>query len=268
MAAAAYCHAMDLPTTICFHGVGTMFQSRSGRILLALSIALLALASDPRAASGSITMNLDTEFSGGADPQGATPWLVAVFENQGAGVVRLTMNASGLVGTEFVSEWSFNLDPMLDPTLLAFSAIDISDVPGFSTATDIDTGVDAVQADGDGSFDILFNFPTSGAGGGVSRFTAGESVVVDITYTGMGTLTEASFNFSSAPGGGNGTFHSAAHVQSISVSPGSGWVGNSDVPIVDTGTGEVPEAGSLFVWALLVSSVVLGAPRRRQDILG
>jgi hypothetical protein len=105
-------------------------------------------------------MNLDTEFSGGADPQGATPWLVAVFEDQGGGVIRLTMNTSGLVGTEYVSEWSFNLDPMLDPTLLAFSAIDISDVPGFSAATDIDTGVDAFKADGDGSFDILINLTT------------------------------------------------------------------------------------------------------------
>jgi hypothetical protein len=217
-------------------------------------------------ANASIAINLNTEFSGATAPAGSTSWLVATFEDQGGGVVRLTMDASGLVGTEFVSEWSFNLDNVtpLDPTLLTFTAVDISDIPGFSTAADIDTGVDAFQADGDGKFDILFNFPTSGAGGGVARFTTGESVVIDITYGGVGTFNEGSFNFGSAPGGGNGTFHSAAHVQSIGTSgSGSGWVGNTDRPVVGQG-GDVPEAASLIVWLLLVSSAFLAVPRRRQ----
>jgi hypothetical protein len=239
-----------------------MFISRVGRIVLILSLTLLAAACGMSNARASITMNLDVEFSGATPPAGATPWLVATFQDQGGGVVRLTMDASGLVGTEFVSEWSFNLDNVtpLDPTLLAFTAVDISDIPGFSTATDIDTGVDAFQADGDGQFDILFNFQTSA---GAGQFTSGESIVFDITYGGVGTFNEGSFNFGSAPGGGNGTFHTAAHVQGIGTSgSGSGWIGNNDRPT--TGQGEVPEAASLIVWSLLMWSVCLAATRRRQ----
>jgi hypothetical protein len=226
-------------------------------------LALSASVCGPSSASGSITINLDTEFSGAADPQGATPWLTAVFQDQGGGVVRLTMSTANLVGTEFVGVWNFNLNPALDPTLLAFSAVNIAAVsPDFVVATDIDTGVDAFRPDGDGFFDIEFDFPQSSS---ANRFTAGESVVVDITYTGVGTFNETSFNVESAdgPGMSPGPFHSAAHVQSISVAPGSGWIGNERPPVVQTGGGDVPEAASFLVWALLIGSVGFAATRRR-----
>lgn len=119
--------------------------------------------------------------------------------------------------------------------------------PG-SAPNSIGTGVDAFKADGDGWFDILFDFPPP-PGSQNARFTAGETVVYDITYT--GPIDVNSFDFSSAPGGGNGTFLSAAHVQQTGGGSGSGWIGAA-----------VPEPAT----ALLLGGglVALAAGRRRS----
>jgi hypothetical protein len=52
-------------------------------------------------------------------------------------------------------------------------------------------------------------------------------------------------------------------VQGIGASgSASGWVGNSEPPVVgQTGGGDVPEAASFLVWALLIGSTCL-SPRR------
>jgi hypothetical protein len=173
-----------------------------------------------------ISLGLSTEFSGGTPPEGAAPWLTATFDDEvvGGNTVRLTMSASGLVDAENVGEWSFNLDPSLDPTLLNFAVVG---VPG-STPNAISTGVNAFQADGDGKFDILFDFPPP-PGSAAALFTAGETVVYDITYDVPATLTANSFLYPSVEGGGQGTFRTAAHVQRIGPeNDDSGWIG--DIP--------------------------------------
>jgi hypothetical protein len=114
-------------------------------------------------------------------------------------------------------DWYFNLDPTLDPTSLVFS----NPVKTGSFADpSVDLGTNAHQADGDGKFDVRFNF----AHAKPHRFGPGESALV--TLSGVATLNVDSFNFMSAPGGANGGFGSAAHVQGIGETPrtAAGWV--------------------------------------------
>jgi len=238
-----------------------MNSLRWRRIVLVLSLALSVWAFGPAgSANASIIMELDIEFSGGTDPAGATPWLTATFDDSVGPGVRLTMDASGLVDVEFASEWSFNLDPALTPADLVFTAVNNAD----SVPNSISTGVDAFQADGDGKFDILFDFPPP-PGAFAAKFTTGETVVYDITYTGLGTFDENSFDFFSAPGGGQGTFRAAAHVQGIGpTGEDSGWIGDDGG---GPGNGEpiIPEAASLIVWSVLISCSGMAIARRRRS---
>ena len=66
--------------------------------------------------------------------------------------------------------------------------------------------MNAFKADGDGYFDIMFDFPQEEE----ERFTIGETVVYDITY--VEPIDVYAFDFVSDTGGGQGTYHSAAHI--------------------------------------------------------
>jgi hypothetical protein len=224
-----------------------------GMVLLAV---LSCSISDAYAAI--ITLGLDVEFSGGADPEGSAPWLTAKFDDEvvGGGTVRLTMSTSGLVDAESVKDWAFNLNPILDPTQLNFAVVG---TPG-STPNAIVTGVNVFQADGDGKFDIRFDFPPP-PGSNAARFTAGETVVYDITYDVPNTLTASSFIFQSVEGGGNGTYTSAAHVQRIGLSDGdSGWIGDSGL----NNHGIVPEPTTVGLIALAIGMISTIRLSRRQ----
>ncbi len=166
------------------------------------------VASSPASAT-SITFDLDTTFSGSA-PAGGSPWATATFDDAfgGSETVRLTMSASGLTGSEFISGWYFNFDtPALDPLALTVVEVDVTAV----SATNVFLGTDLFMADGDGSFDILFDFPPP-PGNFASKFSGGESVIYDLTYT--SAITALSFNFLSAGGGNSPSgLPTAAHVQ-------------------------------------------------------
>ena len=170
-----------------------------------------------------VTYDLDTEFSGATSPEGFTPWITATFDDSfgGANDVRLTMSAVNLVDAESIKQWYFNFDPGLDPTQLSFSLIGI---PG-SVPNNINTGIDAYKAGGDGWFDIQFEFPPP-KGDSPSRFTAGETVVYDISY--ISPIDFSSFNFTSAPdSSAGGMFTTAAHIQRIGTNnEDSGWITN------------------------------------------
>jgi MYXO-CTERM domain-containing protein len=194
---------------------------RAPRSLALASAALLLVLAAPASAL-TITYDLDFEFSNASPPAGPTPWMTVSIDDSvgGPNDVRITITNVNLTGVEFISEVTLNFDPALDPTQLSFSAVNTSAVASVS----FNTGVDAFQSDGDGKFDIRLGLPTSG-----NRFTAGEALVFDLSYT--APITAASFDFFSAPGGGQGSFHAAAKVQGIGLDgEDSGWIGDGDAP--------------------------------------
>jgi hypothetical protein len=196
----------------------------------AMTAALFVIVAPVRGAI--VTFEMNIEFSGATPPAGATPWIRATFDDGGgAGSVTLKMESVNLVSTEFVRFWLFNLDPGLNPTNLVFSA---PVKTGTFDDPTISLGVDAFQADGDGKYDIEFQFSNAPPS---TRFGVGDAV--EYTITGIPTLTANSFNFLSAPAGGSGPFPTAAHVQGIGSSGQfSGWVT------------QIPEPASLSLLAL------------------
>jgi hypothetical protein len=193
------------------------------------------------AQAGSLQYDLNTIISG-TSPGGTLPWISATFIDVGTNNVQLTMTASNLTGTQFISGLYFNLDPGLDASLLAFT-------PGTNPvgSTTITQAADCCKADGDGFYDFRFDFPTAN-NPTEGRFQPSESVVYNIAYTGSGSINVNSFNYLSAPGGGTGNYIVAAHVQGINgVDSTSGWVATATV---------VPEpvSSTLFV----IGGVALG----------
>jgi len=169
-----------------------------------------------------------------------------IDDGGGSGSVTLTLDNLNLVGGEFVSGWYFNLDPILDPDSLIFSAASSFGGNGFDLPT-IETETNDFKADGDGLYDILFDFSTSGQGGGIHRFGAGETFTV--TISGIPGLNAHSFQFLSMPAGGHGPFFTAAHVQGINGSD-SGWV-------------TIPEPSSMLI-GLGASIGAIGLVLRRR----
>lgn len=156
------------------------------------------------------------EFSGATAPAGSAPWLTATFDDGGtSGSVVLTLSASGLTGTEFVSAWYFNVDPFANLTSITQTSTD-------PLAT-ISIGEDGFKADGDGLFDFKIDFAAN-------AFTSGDTAVFAILGTG---LLAGAFSAVSALMGGpeSGGLLAAAHVQSIGIDgEDSGWVAAIPIP--------------------------------------
>lgn len=190
-----------------------------GAVALAAGISVGARAS-------TVTFLPSVEYTNGTAPTGPGPWLSASFDDHNStGSVTLTLNTTNLVGTEFVGEWDFNLDPALDPTKLLFTK---SSSTGSFSDPSISTGTNGFKAGSDGQYDISFSFATPNA----DRFGVGDSVTY--TITGISTLSAMSFDFKSQPGGAAGPFFTGAHVQSIGNNGnGSGWIAPTQAIVVN-----------------------------------
>ena len=179
------------------------------------------------ATAATLTYELDVLFAetaSGDEPAGPAPWVTITLDDSvgNARTVRITMEGSGLTGGasgESIAQIYMNFDPLLDPTLITFAAVDNA----ASVPNGIFTGTNCFQADGDGNYDILFDFPPP-PGSAAARFTHGEVVIYDMTYT--SAIDVYSFHFFSDEGGGQGTYLAAAHLQRTpDGGAGSAWVG-------------------------------------------
>ena len=186
----------------------------------------------------------DPIFSG-TPPASAAPWVTLYIQDAGSDAVSLTISNGGLTATEKLTQLYMNLDPTLTPTSLIFTQV--GSTPGVFVPTmsgGISEGVNAFKADGDGKYDVLFDFSTNPG----DSFTGGESI--SYLITGISGLNAMSFyNFLSLPAGGHGPFFAAGHVQSIAYGEGSGWIaptGAEEIPVPE------PGSASLFLLAGVV----------------
>jgi hypothetical protein len=192
--------------------------------LIMISILALALSIVPLTASAaSLTFDYNFEFSGATPPEGSAPWITATFDDGGTpGSVELTIDTDGLVDNEFVSKMYFNLDPAINPTSLVIAGVDTTDIGGSYT---VSTGTNAFKADGDGHFDILFEFETSS---GSNQLQADEEISFSFTLAG---LEAGDFEYFSTKTDGTDPsgIYAAAHVQGIGAQDDdSGWIGAAE----------------------------------------
>ena len=218
--------------------------------ILTVVLLVAGMGLCPTTARADFTVFLGHEFSGATAPSGSGPWLRADIDQNGTNKVRFTLTTLLTSSSEFVSKWAFNLDPSLNAASLGVAAFDVADITGLGLTLD----TDGFKADGDGDFDILFEF-------GNGDFTKDESIILDFTLAG---LVAEDFEFPSVDGpDGKTGFVSAAHVQGID-DPGcaaddpfceSGWIaGGTDVV-------PIPAPGALVLAAMGIGLV--GAVRRR-----
>lgn len=184
-----------------------------------LTVAFLAICAGQSSAS-TLTFVLNKEFSGGTAPSGPSPWLKVEFKDTLANQVTVTMTSLLSGPTEFVSGWYMNLDPTLASGKTGTTITGLSFAYVSGTAATTSAKVDNFKADGDGLYDILFAFPTSGSG----QFVVGSTSVYTLTWSGPGTMDASSFDFLSKPKGGKGPFKTAAHVQGTGGGGQSGWI--------------------------------------------
>lgn len=178
--------------------------------LVLLLIALLC----PAAGEASILYQFNTPFSGDPDPAGTGPWIDATFVDVTPGTVLLTITNVNLTSGEFVQGNGngasgglfFNLNTNDNPTALDFTLV----ASNGNFGPIISTGENSFKADGDGYYDIQFDFSSQ-------SFSTDASITYKIT--GISGLTAADFEYLSAPSGGLGPFYAAAKVQGI---PGGG----------------------------------------------
>jgi hypothetical protein len=175
--------------------------------LQAIVVSTLLLFAPMPSQAAVYLYNLGTTYSG-TSPAGPSPWASATIQDTGVNKVGITLSTGGLVKNEFVGGWYLNLDP-LNASSLTFSSVPNATISAGS-----------FSAGGGGRFDIFFN-PSQSQG---SRFGANQAITFSVSST--TTLNAAMFNTLSTPSGGNGTWITAAHIQSIgSKGEGSGWIG-------------------------------------------
>jgi hypothetical protein len=221
----------------------------------ARQLALLSIVMAGVGATGAgatpIIFDLGSVITGGT-PAGTAPWLRATLQDIAPGVVRLTMETTGLVRKEKVGSWWFSVD---QPGLVDLSFRFVTGTEADHIAFDPDELSPPVGTAG--FFDVEFAFPTSG-----KAFESGKAVY-DIT--GVGAILSAS-SFATLSSGGSRTvpFHSVAHVLGLKAQNVFGLDGSDigDGPLEAFAT---PEPSPLALLAL--AGLAAAALRRRLPIV-
>lgn len=194
--------------------------------------AVLILSGIAPQESQALQYTLNTEFSGGVPT--ATGYPVVTLTDAGANTVTLTIQNNFTTSVEKVK--GIYLNSLVNSSNLTFAYV------SGDASTAITKSSDCCKADGDGFFDIQLAYSTSG-----NTFTNGDTS--RYTITGVG-LSAASFNTFSAPGGDNGVWHAAAHIQGLGAgADGSGWFGDGN------GT-SVPEPSALLLLGAGFAAIV------------
>ncbi|MFZ5831092.1 MAG: hypothetical protein ACOY3P_13455 [Planctomycetota bacterium] len=254
-------------------------------LVVASLLASLAGGTFAKDAAGAVELKLDA-LSTGTAPGGTAPWLTATFTTTttvgGFERVLLTLDAGGLINSEFVSDWAFNFDPALNLSDLTVDFTTATKTGAFDNPSFVKDLNDVDVNGPSGLFDFDYGFETSNSGGGTKRFGADEvfaNIVLKYPVASAGTLTENSFNFPSAaknPGDPGGMF-SSAHVQGIGVNAtqSAGIVDNTNNNVPPTppggggGTEGVPEPASMVIWCLgAIGATWYGVRRQRRKATG
>jgi hypothetical protein len=230
----------------------------SGRKLFKYGIASLALMGAAMAAAPAsatvITFDLTTTLEG-TTPTG---FPTITFDDEGtAGSVNLTIDATGLSGSEFISRIFFNFADAATASDLTFTRTGgTGPSGGFTIFQDSDS---RNSPGNNGLFDIEIAFQTNNTGG--NRFAADEILTFSITGEG---ITAGDFNVDSAPEGpDDDTNFAIARIQGIVGGEGSASVGDGDGGGGGGGGIPVPEPAAIGLFGLGLMAVGLGRRRKR-----
>ncbi len=203
-----------------------------------------------------VRIDFDIVFSDGSThPKLDTPWLSVIIDDHDAvGSVTMTFQTNtgvdtGLSDPETLAGVYLNLDSDISTDSLEFNYI--TDGSTGPKANQIHVGIDAYKADGDGYYDLLFDFPPPP---GNNKFNAGETVVYQIT--GEGLVADSFVYWSNSEGSEWGPYIAAAKILSTGDNgSGSAWIASemSAVPV---------PAGILMFLPSIVGIAAIG--RRRN----
>jgi hypothetical protein len=127
-----------------------------------------------------IVYDFDFYISGEGSPDDSKSFLEATFnDNDGSGSVDLKLETTGLTSSEYVSSLLFNFNVAKDVNVLIFNVQD-------GSPANIGTGSDAFSADGEGLFDITFNW---------DPYVFDNRQEITYTITGIDTLVASDFDF-------------------------------------------------------------------------
>ena len=179
--------------------------------LLGVAFLFLVLAAPGIAKADTVIFSDWGKFEG---TPSFTPILTATITDYGTDTVLITMEATSLPGSEKITEWYFNAD-VAGPILFAHDSGLMAD--------SVEADPNGLKADGDGKFDILFKFSTSG----LDLFNVdGAQSVWKLSFSG---LTAIDFMSKSESTGGPGPFYSAIKLGNAFWAPGTVTVSGPDI---------------------------------------